>query len=245
VAVRHHRPTRFIVIASTARTGSTLLNSALYAAGVFGTRVEHLNPPNFAPHLRGLARVRNRLLSPNVVVSRSNQRSVRSAFRRVARANTTTDGVFGLKVMWGDLSAVLHRHGLDLDVLDLPITWIRISRIDRVGQAVSWARAEQTGRWTHSAVEREAPRYDGQRIAQLYATIAEEERCWDGYFQTHHENPHMITYEELDAKYESVVRGVLDHIGSTDTPVPARQLERQADGLNVEWVQRFRDEHGL
>jgi trehalose 2-sulfotransferase len=211
-------------------------------AGLAGPPVEHLNPPNFAPYLTGLGRIRSRTMPPNLAVVRASRRSVRSALRRIASAHTLPDGTFTLKVMWHDLTEVLHRHDVDLDDVGAPITWVRIGREDRLRQAVSWVRAEQTGAWVRTMDELAAPTYDATRIADKLARIDEAEVGWDRYLTERGAAPLTITYEQLDADFATTMRRVFDHLGASGTPVPERPIERQADELNDDWLERFRAE---
>lgn len=207
--------------------------------------VEHLNLRNLARQLPGHRwLVRARIESPYRAVGLASDAAIRSTFERIAQRNTSPDGTFGLKVMWSSLNVALLRHHLDLDVLDLPITWVRIRRVDDIAQAVSLARAHQTKQWVHTAPERRAPRYDADLIADQLFTIRDHEAGWDEYMAARGVTPYAVTYEQLDADYDTVLRGVFDHLGSVDRAIPPRQTERQADQRNVEWAQRFRAERG-
>ena len=249
VVRRVHPPTRVIAIAATPRTGSTLLARGLEASGLFATSIEHANPYHLAWELGGLhkARLRLRLATADSIVARAGPQRVEQTLRRVAAEKQTSDGTFGLKIMWAHYELYFLDHNLDVGMFGAPVSWIRIRRRDYVRQAVSILRAEQTDRW--SADERlrfnrvrTTPRYDGARLRELVDREAEREKKWDGYFGANGLRPFEVTYEDLDADYEGTMRAVLDHLGAIGADVPPRQLQRQSDELNEEWVRRFRAE---
>ena len=236
-------PNRLVVIAASARTGSTLLLSGLHACGVATTSREALNPFRIAAHLTGLSRIRYLIGHPYSAVEKASTRSVRNALRNIAAESTSSDGTLVLKVMWNHLHSILHSRGLDLDAFGAPITWIRIRRIDQVQQAVSRERAKQTGSWRSSVQEVRLPTFDAGRIAQALDFLRQEEAGWDTYLAALGATPLQVTYEGLDADYEGEMRRVLDYIGSPNVTVPPRQISRQADHLNAEWVERFLSTH--
>lgn len=228
-----------VIIAAVPRSGSSLLCAALHRNGVAGPPTEHLQAEHLASHLGVTGRLLARVTSPDTALRRSSSRAIGRALHRLAATHVTADGTFSMKVMWGDLVASLHRHGLDLDHFDVPITWIRIRRRDHVRQAVSWARAEQTASWVAAAPERRRPVYDPEQIGRLVKFSYEREASWDAYLAARGAEPLEIVYEDLDVDYEGSVRRCLEHLGATSDVVPPRPLERQSDRLNDEWVERY------
>src|SRR3954465_13920724 len=66
----------------------------------------------------------------------------------VLRAGTTPNGVFGAKVMWGHLEDLWPRlDGRPLEDVLPGLRYVRVSRSDRVAQAVSLWIAVQTQHW--------------------------------------------------------------------------------------------------
>ena len=217
------------------------------AGGGAGAPDEYLNPRSFGPQLGGLGRIRCRFIpfdEPHLsrVIMKASTRSVRHVLRRIDADFTRDDGTLVLKVMWGHFSLVLLDHGLDLDVFGAPITWVRLRRIDRVQQAVSLVRARQTRSWNSDQRKQGVPAYDAAQITEELENLEREDQEWDAYLSACGADPLEITYEELDADYEGTVRRVLDHIGASDAVVPPRQISRQADQINAEWVERYLSE---
>lgn len=253
--VRGNRPDRVIVIAATARTGSTLLAEALRATGQLGHPDEHLNPreidrrraewgvPTITVKGR-LGQVKRRLQRDPYWrhTSRYRPASLRRYLDRVAGRYTGDTGVLSIKLMWQQYESVLLAQGLDATYWGAPVTWIRISRTDRVRQAVSVVRAHQTNQWlAATTTAMQAPVYDADAIERSLRSAGHGENCWDRYFAALGVSPLHLEYEHLDAHYEATISEVFTHLG-VDAPVPPRQIERQGDTLNDEWVERFRRE---
>ena len=130
-----------VLICALPRTGSSLLGELLYATGLVGYPAEW-----FWREDRG----RNG--------ERWQVTSFADYLARVLEAGTSPNGVFAAKLMWGYLDDVLfelRRLARSYDAEDAAVlqsafpdprfVWVR--REDAVAQAVSWAKAVQTGQW--------------------------------------------------------------------------------------------------
>jgi LPS sulfotransferase NodH len=165
---------------------------------------------------------------------------------------TTANGVFGAKLMWGYLGdfAELVR-GIDgFAGLPLPellarafpnLRYVRITREDKVRQAVSLWKAVQTQAWRKDrpGAPRPAPQFSFRAINYLVRELTAHDASWDAYFLGLGHQPLKVTYEELAAAPEPTVRRVLDHVG-VEVPdqleIAGPQLEAQADEMSEEWV---------
>ncbi len=170
---------------------------------------------------------------------------------------TSTNGVFGAKLMWnyfhtmlGGLGALPGCAGLHPPQLmaslfpDLHYIWI--VRKDTVRQAVSWARAGQTGVYAchkgESPVPKQEPRFDFAFIDQLYHLILKGEAGWQHFFAECGVQPFRVQYEELVQAYESTALRILAYLGISCREALVfgeRQLQRQADELNEAWVEQY------
>lgn len=171
--------------------------------------------------------------------------------RGAVRAGSTGNGVFAARIMWGTMHLLVeglrghiggHR---DVDVLERalgPLRFVHLQRLDVVAQAVSWARAEQTGFWQEGDRSRATAEPDLDQVERLVATIHEHNEAWRAWFIAQAVEPLGLTYESLVANRVETVRSVLDFVGASP-PVdwtPVSPPERQADSLNAEWVRRYR-----
>jgi LPS sulfotransferase NodH len=165
---------------------------------------------------------------------------------------TTGNGVFGAKLMWGylgDFAALLR--GIDgYEGLTIPqvltrafpnLRYVRITREDKVRQAVSLWKAVQTQAWRKDqpGAPKAQPEFSFRAINFLVRQLTAHDASWDAYFLGLGHEPLTVTYEELAAHTVPTVRRVLEHIG-VDVPDPldigGPRLEVQADELSEEWV---------
>lgn len=170
--------------------------------------------------------------------------------------------VFGLRLMWSDLSALsaligtVHP-GLDRDSDRLTaafgdVVYIHLRRGDKLAQAVSMVKAEQTGLW-HIApdgteVERLAPpaqaEYDYTRIAAKMAELQAYDTAWTDWFEAEGITPITIGYESLSNDPGSAVNRICAALG---VPAPAQGslrpgVAKLADAVSLDWMRRFREE---
>lgn len=246
--------TRLLVIASVERTGSTLLCSLLRGTRLAGTPVEYLNiqTHNFArfrerygvPRLRrgyrwlGWLRTQTgRFAWRNI--SWFEPSSFREYLLAISRVNTTSNGVFGIKIHWNQYKHHMLDQDLSVDFWNVPVTWVRISRQDEIRQAISFVRAAQTKSWNSNMEGKRDPVYDGLAIVEALERIASENADWNTYFEQNKIRPLNITFEQLTQDMDATVRRVMDHIGAPIENIPAPQTTSQSDYINSEWATRF------
>lgn len=240
-------PPRTYVIASTPRSGSTLLCRLLWASGRAGAPKEYLNPMQLRDwEVRFGERRRDRALAralrgPLVGVGMARRGwgpdRIAAHLERV-RARRSSGGWFGLK---------LHHHhrvrwfaDARLPTLLGDVTWIRIQRADRLRQAVSWSRAEQTGQWASWQRPLLPPVYSRRRIEARWKDLDDAERSWDAHLAG--ETVLDVGYEELAATPQRTMRRVLHWLEVPDAAaitVNGPDLHRQADATTEHWVARY------
>jgi LPS sulfotransferase NodH len=171
--------------------------------------------------------------------------------RGAVRVGSTGNGVFAARIMWGTMHLLvegLRRHiggRRDIDVLELalgPLRFVHLERLDVVAQAVSWARAEQTGCWQPGDRSDATAVLDLDQVDHLVATIHAHNEAWRAWFAAQAVEPLRLTYEFLVPSPVETVTRVLDLVGIA-RPVdwaPVSPPGRQADSLNAEWVRRYR-----
>ena len=122
-------------------------------------------------------------------------------------AGRSVNGVFAARIMWGTLDVVVR--GLrssstasDLEVLVEafgPIHFVWLRRGDDIGQAVSWARAEQTGYWHQGDAARATPQLDISQVDDLVRTVRDHNDAWRTWFADQRVEPQEVAYEDLIA----------------------------------------------
>jgi trehalose 2-sulfotransferase len=241
-------PGRTFVVASVPRSGSTLLCRMLWDTGQVGAPKEYLNPMQLrdwevrlgeSKRRRGAARA---LRGPLVGALSGrwgwDQARLRGHVERV-RQRRSGGGWFGVK---------LHHHHLrrwfaDGDVTPVlgPVRWIRIRREDQLAQAVSWARALQTGQWASWQRPFLPPIYRRRAIAGRLQAITDDEAGWDRALAGG--DVLDLTFEQLISTPHATLRRVL---GWLEVPEPVRlpgpPTQRQADSTSAEWIARYQRE---
>ena len=165
--------------------------------------------------------------------------------RELLARKTSPNGVFGTKAHWGQYQPLFGES--DPRTLFPALRVVFITRRDRLRQAVSWVRALQTLKWVTPVGPRvERPEvFDHEHITQKLGRIDREEEVWESLFDRHGIEPHRVVYEDFVEAQEATVRAVLDALdvdAPADLHLPPPALDRQADQLSDEWVERYLSE---
>ena len=237
-SLRH--PVRCYMVCATARSGSNLLTDGLHATRRAG-RPKQFFLPKFQE-----AYGEKHGLDP--------LRDFAGYVRGVVTATATSNSVFGFKVMGWYLPDFLARLAAvapagargETRVLSAffpRLSFVRIIRRNKVRQAVSKARALQSGLWKvqpgNAAVAE--PRFDPELIAQCLEDTRADEAVWDDFIERNGLTAHTVFYEDLCSSYESTVRGVLHFLkirSRADERIEPITV-RQSDELSREWERRF------
>jgi LPS sulfotransferase NodH len=176
--------------------------------------------------------------------------------RGIVNAKTTRNEVFGFKLRSWYLDDFLTRlrdtrgFGAATDDLSLlrsafpRLRFVHILRRHKLRQALSTARALQTGLWKvqkGKTMLRE-PQFDAELIEQSLKEAERQEKIWHTFFQRIGIDPFQVEYEELCRDYEANIRGVLDFL-QISLPRGARigppVTIRQSDEISRIWEERF------
>jgi LPS sulfotransferase NodH len=262
------------LVCATPRSGSTLLCQALGETGVAGRPEEYFE----ALRQSGLPRRPHEYFDPDRHANIVERLAFREMPDGTGRPNplwqpdtydrylawaleegTTTNGVFGAKLMWGYLGdfAQLLRGIEGMAGRAIPellerafpgLRYIQITRQDKVRQAVSLWKAVQTQAWKREPGEEGAPAvepmFSFRAINYLVRLLTAHDASWDAYFLGLGYEPLKITYEELAESTDAVVRRVLEHLG---IPAPegleirTPRLSVQADEVSERWVVRVQE----
>lgn len=177
--------------------------------------------------------------------------------RGIVNTKTTANQVFGFKLMSWYLDDFLARlrdsrafgdaATDDLALLQnaFPrIRFVHIHRRHKLRQALSTARALQTGIWKvkNGEMEEHEPQFDAELIEQSLREGERQEEIWHRFFQRLGIEAFEVQYEELCQDYERTIHGVLDFL-QISLPHGARigppVTIRQADEISRIWEERF------
>ncbi len=169
-------------------------------------------------------------------------------------------GIFGLRLMrenLGELSAILDRihPGLPSDKARFEkafgrVLYLHLSRQDKLAQAISRVKAEQTGLW-HIApdgteLERVGPpaepRYDFQRIQDEVRELEAFDTAWNIGFAQQHIIPLRIGYERLAGDPAATLIAICEALGvqppNADDVRPG--VAKLSDETSLDWMRRYR-----
>lgn len=238
-------PVKSYLICATPRTGSTLLCGLLAATGVAGKPESYFRGPDE----RSYAETWGVPLGPDG--SLDDCAYVRAAIA----ASSTANCVFAARVVWGTMDKVVAklrlafgcRLGPDVTVLERAFgqtRFVHLQRGDVLAQAVSWARAEQTGYWQDGdkVPPVPKPRFEFTEVDGYVDTIHEHNAAWREWSDASGIAPLVVLYEELVADMRGVTLAILQFLG---LELPAGHAitpgtRRQADEINGEWARRYR-----
>ncbi|WP_192259284.1 Stf0 family sulfotransferase [Mesorhizobium caraganae] len=175
------------------------------------------------------------------------------------RAGKSGTAIFGLRLMrenLDELSAIL-----DGIFPDLPsdkarfekafgrVLYIHLSRENKLAQAVSLIKAEQTGLW-HIApdgteIERVAPpqkpRYDFERIQHELAKLEAYDAAWNTWFAEQGIMPLRIGYERLSSDQAATLMAICAALGvqapNAEDVKPG--VAKLSDATSLDWIRRY------
>lgn len=227
------------LLCGTPRTGSTFLCSLLASTGVAGLPESYFREPD---RQSWAARF-------GVPVAADRSFDYPAFVAGALRAGSTANGVFAARIMWGTMHLIVDGLRPDTAETDLkvlnealgPLRVLHLRREDVVAQALSWARAEQTGYWQPGDVPGAEPTIDLDQLDELVSTIHARNAAWDSWFAQQGVRPYPITYEALTADPARMVYRILHHLNLTP-PADWRSAStptKRADQVNTEWIRRY------
>ena len=234
---------RCYMLCAVARSGSNLLADGLVQVRRAGRPGQYFLPQN-----EERTRVDHGI---------DRQASFAVYVRGLVALAASANGVFGFKIMGWYLERFLARvretgafadaGTTDVEMLRRAfprLQFVQITRRNKVRQAISKARALQTGLWKiqDGKTPQAEAQFDPKLIARCLADIAREEKTWTGFFERNGVTPFRVEYEQLCQDYEGAIRGVLDFL---KVKLPRRirisspVTISQTDATSREWEERF------
>ena len=176
-------------------------------------------------------------------------------FRYALHRGTSSNGVFGAKMMWNyfddfrgrvrelpGLGDVTFNEALQKVFPRLRIVFVR--RRNKVAQAVSLWKAIQTQQWRNEdditpsdfAVE-----YDYRALKHLVNELHFWDARWEDWFHATGREPVRVIYEDFVTTRAATIGRVLDDLGISPRE-PEKPMTPQADDVSQDWVSRFRQD---
>ncbi len=241
------RPPRSYIVCSTPRSGSGLLCRGLAEIGAVGVPLEYFNPihrARFAERWR---------CDPDL----------RSYIVELHARRSSAEGLFATKLHWDQLVALRAEAGAGTDdrfdyvtadaLFDSvfpAVRFVRIVRLDRDRQAISYWRAQHSNVWSvaaeKSAGSAEPTPYDFDGIDRCRHLIENGELCWDRLIRSRGAEALVVTYEELSSSFAQTIERVTDALspGLKPTAIPPPSTRPMSDQHSLALLERFRRERG-
>lgn len=242
------------VICGTPRSGSTLLCEMLASSGVAGH-------PNSFFREQSIANWADRWgvdRSEGIDDAAFDARYIPA----MLQAGSNGTGVFGLRLMRASVDDAIRRlarlNGGPADLVAQceaafgRTLYIHLSRRDKLAQAISLVRAEQSGLWHlasdgsvyEGAVTPQPNVYDASRISTLVDELASDDAAWEAFFSSQGIAPVRLVYETMTADPQAALATILTALGldaaiAKSVSVGTRKM---ASGVSSEWAERFRKE---
>lgn len=227
------------------RTGSTLLCRALASTKIAGQPSEWLSD--------------NNLLAKYQVDNHAELQ------QRIWQLGSTPNGVFGVKTgiynpYFGSLlDTFRYFPGCNPRSQNPVEIWhnafphckhIYMTRRNKVRLAVSWWKAIQTQEWHRCLGQPPQPKdlenkYSYEAIDHLFAECSMREAAIQDFFNSGSIIPLTIVYEDFILAYEATIRNILNYLELPNTEeilIAPPPLQKLADEVSEQWVQRFRRE---
>lgn len=238
-------------ICATPRSGSTLLCDLL-------TQTGNLGRPNSFYRRQSITDFVTQFAMPNSQPLHGVDFE-RDYLAAITKHSTQNGAIIGIRSMWESMPEMLTklRSIYPADMSDVELinqafgapTFFQLGRKDKTGQAISRAKAEQSGLWHLNAdgSERERsqahqrPEYDFASIKRYWDETIMHEKQWADWFSTNAIAPVQIWYEDLSQDPQGEVAKILGQLNQSSDPANTLrpQTARLADQTSKSWSARF------
>jgi len=192
----------------------------------------------------------------------SDRELLAEVFAAARRRGTADTNLFGLRLQRGSFDFFIQQTDLlyanlksDLERIEAAFGstfFIYLSRKDKVDQAISRVKAEQTGLW-HKApngdeIERlsepREPTYSRNEITRHVAELTALEESWKAWFDRENVQPLEISYDVLSDDPQGILRKILLRLGLDASIASTIQLPtaKLADQSSRAWAAQYRAE---
>ncbi len=240
------------IICATPRSGSTLLCDLLAGTGVAGVPDSFFRRESFVEWAEHFG-VSTANWTDDLAFDLAYLRAVKDY-------GIGGTGMFGMRLMWESVGDLCARLGAIYPTAQVPVDCLRqgfddplfvhLSRGDKIAQAISLYRAQQSGLWHIHAdgSERErlapaqAPVYDDESLSLLVRKLQEQDASWSRWFVEQQIDPWIVSYEALADDPRGILAGLLSALGRDPAHAKGAQAATAllADSESRQWSARFR-----
>ena len=234
------KPRTSFIVCATHRSGSGLLCDALGRTGLAGKPDEFFSP-----------KVEKKYAKKWKTTTYSDY------INKLIEESTSENGVFGAKMMWTHVGYFQKKFSeipkyANLETQDLMdaifpnLHYIWARRRDKVRQAVSFWKAQETGRFiSYQERSPKVPKFNFKKINYLVHELKKMEQYWENYFKANGISPFIVIYEDdLEYEYKKVVKEVLAYLSiiMPDDLVFKTKFKKQSDRLSETFVRLYHEE---
>lgn len=243
------------VICTSPRSGSTLLCQLLTETGKTGNPNSHFHEPSISDWLEDYN------LSADQFEGKKD--TLEAIFDAARSRGTNKTGMFGLRIQRKSFDFLTQQ--MDILYPSLPsdrerflaafgnTLFIHLTRPNKLEQAISFVKAEQSGLW-HKAqdgteIERlsdhKEPTYDATQISQQLSQLTTYDEAWEEWFQKENITPLRITYDELAENPLEILSKIVRELGLDQkiTQGIKPTVAKLADATSQIWADRFLTEN--
>jgi LPS sulfotransferase NodH len=124
-----------------------------------------------------------------------------------------------------------------------PINFVVLTRRDRLGQAISYARGLQTRKWRSNDKAKGKAFYDFDMICRAYFMIGRSYDFWQSYLDITGEQAKHFVYEDLMDDPSPFLNHMADCLGQArPAALPPTDLKIQRDDTTQHWREQFLEE---
>ena len=242
------------IICTSPRSGSTLLCDLLTSTGICGQPRSYFHRPSLSAWLDA-----HNLPS---IEGEPHLATLKRVFDAAIRSGRAGGKLFGLRLQQHSLEFFLDQMRVfdpdaesDAERIHAVFgrtAFIYLTRRDKIAQAVSYAKAEQTGLWHRAPDGREIerlaphadPRYNATALRDQVRQFDEQDRRWRTWFETQAISPTLLTYQHLSSDPQGGLALCLEALGLD--PSAALSIKpgvgKLADKTSEQWAVQLRED---
>jgi len=214
------------IIASERRSGSHLLASLLRNSRQAGIPLEYFHRRHWDEWrlARGSGASNNQTLYKLLITTR-----------------TTPNGIFSFKAHWDQFTFF---SSLGLEHFARRAKFIRISRRDKLAQAISLAIARQTGSWSYEQGVKKKPIYSRKAIQSALLHIARQSFLWSQYLDCNCIQFHQVYYEDICNDRYVTMKKLCEYLEIEWNRETSETTAIQRTSINAEWKNAYQNDVG-
>ncbi|WP_422018984.1 Stf0 family sulfotransferase [Roseibium sp.] len=242
------------VLCTSPRSGSTLLCKMLAETGVAGHPKSYFHKPDLGEWAS--------YLDVSLSAGMGELGQIRLLVDAAIGQGTANTGLFGLRLQrhsfdffFRQLRTLCQDEPTDKDRLEAVFgrtLFVHLTRPDKLSQAVSFVKAQQSGLWHRAAdgseLERLSPPadpvYDFAALKDCRDQFIQFDRDWNDWFAEQAIEPLRLSYDDLCADPQTELKRVLTALDLPPTAANPVQpgVAKLADSINADWIKRFQDQ---